>query len=137
MYLVFIDYGIICLEDTFLLKLKITHSWRIWDLKLLETLQRYLGLLWITFVLRNCIKVFDRHYDTRQINRYQEAILGVRDMHGPKDETLKWTAQNENERNEYRLAYKGMEELSSRQDPGVDLTSSTKPVPRYIRLKFR
>ena len=58
-------------------------------------------------------------------------------MHGPKDETLKWTAQNENERNEYRLAYKGMEELSSRQDPGVDLTSSTKPVPRYIRLKFR
>jgi hypothetical protein len=88
----------------------------------------------------NSEDVFDRHYDARQIARFQDAFYEVYRAHGPNqdnEDANNLGKQVQDQRITERESAKEAEQQSLRLDPGVDLTSSKRPMPSHIRLEFR
>ena len=82
--------------------------------------------------------MFERHYDINDVGRQQKGVFGISGVHGPEDGDLRWVLGVADQRRSEIQEKKRMDELQRIQtDSFFDLSGYTKPMPIFLRHRFR
>ena len=82
--------------------------------------------------------MFARNYDVRKMARHQEGVFAISAIHGPEDLALTWVQGGAESRRLELQEEKRQEEVQRVQTNSFfDLSSHGKPMPTFLRHRFR